>query len=66
VVHVVSREPVEESRMQTELDEFVTGLRQRRRQEALGEWLRKELELAQVRGLPEELRSARGADVPPN
>jgi parvulin-like peptidyl-prolyl isomerase len=65
VVHVISREPVDESRIQTELDQFVAGLRQRRRQEALGEWLRKELELAQVRGLPEELRSTRGSDVPP-
>jgi hypothetical protein len=65
ITHVISREPVDESRVETELDAFLISLRQQRRQEALSEWFRKELELAQVRGLPEELRSSRRSDVPP-
>ena len=65
IASVLSREPVEESRLETELDTFLVGLRQQRRQEALSEWFRKELELAQVRGLPEELRSSRSSDEPP-
>ena len=65
ITHVISREPADESRLETELDAFLISLRQQRRQEALSEWFRKELELAQVRGLPEELRSSRRSDVPP-
>jgi hypothetical protein len=62
---VLSRQPVEESRLETELEAFLVDLRQQRRQEALSEWFRKELELAQVRGLPDELRSSRDSDEPP-
>jgi hypothetical protein len=65
VVQVTAREPVDESLVKTELETFRKGLTQQRRQEALSEWLRKELELAQVRGLPPELRSSRDSQAPP-
>jgi len=65
ITYVISREPVDDSRVQTEMDAFLAGLRQQRRQEALSEWFRKELESAQVQDLPADLRSSREPDLPP-
>lgn len=53
VVHVASRQPVDEARVKAELAEYLSELRMQQRQDAVGEWLRKELELAQISGLPE-------------
>jgi len=58
VTYLVSREPADENRLATELPEFMETLRRERERAARSEWLRKELELAQVSGLPPELRSS--------
>jgi hypothetical protein len=60
LVYVASRSPVDDARVKAELPGFMDELRADRRQNALGEWFRKELDLAQVTGLPEELRKRRG------
>jgi hypothetical protein len=60
LVFVSAREPVAEERVKTELADFTDQLRSSRRMEAITEWTRKEMELAQVSGLPEELRGNAG------
>jgi len=60
LVYVSAREPVVEERVKSELADFTEQLRESRRMEAISEWTRKELELAQVSGLPEELRDNTG------
>jgi len=50
VLHVVSRDPVDEARLKTELPAFIERLREERRREASNEWFRKELSLAQITG----------------
>jgi hypothetical protein len=64
VVHLITREPVDESRVAAELAGFTDELRSERRQAAIGEWFRRELELARVSGLPEELRGSRRSEEP--
>src|SRR5206468_10724664 len=48
VLHVVSRQPVDEAILKTELPAFIERLREERRREASGEWFRKELSLAHI------------------
>jgi len=50
VVHVLSRDPVDEARLKAELPAFIDRLREERRHEASNEWFRKELSLAQITG----------------
>jgi hypothetical protein len=50
VLHVASRQPVDEARMKAELPAFIERLREERRREASNEWFRKELSLAQIIG----------------
>jgi len=50
ILHVVSREPVDEARLKAELPAFIDRLREERRREASNEWFRKELSLAQIIG----------------
>lgn len=57
VVYVAGREPASEDQVKAELAAYAEELRDTRRREALTEWFRSELDLAQVGGLPEELRS---------
>ena len=50
VVHVLSREPVDEAGLKAELPAFIERLREERRREASNEWFRKELSLARITG----------------
>jgi hypothetical protein len=50
VLHVVSRQPVDEAKLKAELPAFIDRLREERRHEASNEWFRKELSLAQLTG----------------
>ena len=50
VLHVVSRQPVDEARLKAELPAFIERIRDERRREASGEWFRKELSLAHITG----------------
>ena len=52
VLHVVSRQPVDEATLKAELPVFIERLREERRREASGEWFRKELSLAHITGPP--------------
>ena len=52
VLHVVSRQPVDEATLKAELPAFIERLREERRREASGEWFRKELSLAHITGPP--------------
>jgi hypothetical protein len=53
VIYGVSREPVSEDRVKTELAGYMEGLRNSQRNQAVSEWSRKEMELAQVNSLPD-------------
>jgi len=50
IVHLLSRQPVEEARLKAELPAFTASLRAERRREAVNEWLGKEFELAHLTG----------------
>jgi len=50
ILHVVSREPVDEARLKAELPPFIERLREQRRHEAANEWIRKEFTLAHITG----------------
>jgi hypothetical protein len=50
VLHVVSRQPVDEAQLKAELPAFIDRLREERRREASNEWFRKELNLARITG----------------
>ena len=52
IVHLLSRQPVDEARLKAELPAFTASLRAERRREAVNEWLRKEFELAHLTGGP--------------
>lgn len=53
VVYVASRTPVEESRLQAELPAFLEEIRSEQQRQAVNEWLSREMELAQISGLPD-------------
>ncbi len=53
VMYGVSREPVSEDRVKTELAGYMEELRNTQRNQAVSEWSRKEMELAQVNSLPD-------------
>jgi hypothetical protein len=57
IVHLVSRQPADETKLKAELPAFTNNLRAERRRMALNEWLRKEFELAHVSGGPWEKKS---------
>ncbi len=48
IVHLISREPVDEARLKAELPAFAKSLREEQRQEALMHWFQRELDLAHV------------------
>jgi hypothetical protein len=50
VLHLVSRQPVEDTRLKAELPAFVERLREERRREASNEWVRKEYSLTHITG----------------
>jgi peptidyl-prolyl cis-trans isomerase D len=50
ILHVASREPVDEARLKAELPPFIERLREQRRREAWNEWVRKEFSLAHITG----------------
>jgi hypothetical protein len=50
VLHVVSRQPVDEAKLKAELPPFIERLREERQREAANEWIRKELALAHITG----------------
>jgi hypothetical protein len=50
ILHVVSRQPVDETRLKAELPAFIERLREQRRREASNEWIRKEFSLAHITG----------------
>ena len=51
VVHLLSRQPVDEAKLKAELPAFTASLRADRRRAAASDWLRKEFELARVTGV---------------
>ncbi len=53
VVYVAGRKPVDESRLQAELAAFLEDIRSEQQQQAVNEWLNREMEMAQISGLPE-------------
>jgi hypothetical protein len=57
VLRLISKQPVDEAKVRTELPAFVATLRETRQREAFSEWFRKELELAHVIGLPSSKKS---------
>jgi len=58
IVHLLSRQPVDEAKLKAELPDFTERLRAERRQEAANAWFRKEFELAHVSGPPEKKSAA--------
>jgi hypothetical protein len=50
ILHVASREPVDETKLKAELPAFIERLREERRREASNEWIRKEFALAHITG----------------
>jgi hypothetical protein len=62
VVFVASRAPVAADQLEKELPEFMEQLRTERQRTALEEWFRKEVELAQITGLPEQSRRSSTPD----
>ena len=50
VLHLVSRQPVDDAKLKAELPAFIERLREQRRREASSEWFRKELSLAHIAG----------------
>ena len=57
IVHLSSRQPVDDAKMKAELPAFVANLRAERRREALSEWFRKEFELVHLAGGPWQNKS---------
>jgi hypothetical protein len=52
ILHLISKQPVDEEKVKMELPAFVNGLREERRREASSEWFRKEAELVRLTGVP--------------
>jgi len=52
ILHLLSKQPVEEARVKTELPAFLARLREERQREAFSEWFRKEAEIARLTGIP--------------
>ena len=52
IVHLLSRQPVDEAKLKTELPAFLSDLRQERQREAVSEWFNKEAELARFTDSP--------------
>jgi hypothetical protein len=48
IVHLVSRLPVDDAKLKTEMPAFVANLREQRQREALNQWFRKELDQAHL------------------
>jgi len=48
VLHVVSRQPVDEAKLKAELPAYTAKVREERRHQAINEWFRKESELAHI------------------
>lgn len=48
IVHLLSRQPVDDARLKAELPEFTDRLRAQRHRQALGEWLGEEFKRAHV------------------
>jgi hypothetical protein len=57
IVHLLSREPVEETKLKAELAAFTATLREERRRQAGNEWLHREFELAHFTGAPSQKKS---------
>jgi hypothetical protein len=52
IVHLLSKQPVDEGKVKSELPAFMDGVREERRHEAFSEWFRKETELVRLTGVP--------------
>lgn len=57
ILHLLSRQPVDEGKVKMELPAFMDGLREERRREAFNEWFRKEAELVRLTGVPSSKKS---------
>ena len=57
IIYLQAQVPVSDDQVKTELPEYLKNLRDRRQQEAFGEWLRHELGAAQI-SLPGDKPSA--------
>ncbi|HKS35542.1 MAG TPA: SurA N-terminal domain-containing protein [Verrucomicrobiae bacterium] len=52
ILHLLSRQPVDEARIKSELPAFLDRLRDERRREASSEWFRKEADITRLTGIP--------------
>jgi hypothetical protein len=50
VLHLASRQPVDDTRLKADLPAFIERLREERRREASSEWVRKEYALTHISG----------------
>lgn len=52
ILHLLSKQPVDEAKVKAELPVFLDRLREERRREASSEWFRKEAEVVRLTGIP--------------
>ena len=58
VLHLISKQPVDQTKVKAELPAFLAKLREERQREAFSEWFRKEIEMTRITGLPLSKKSS--------